>query len=112
MPRHTRTSALLDVPRVALPRAVRAYAAIAHAARMEDPACERLLPRLQSAMDRARRTWAEAERRRDEELAREALRQFDAVAVLVPPHVAPLEPITLTYTGPMNRAPNARIIFR
>jgi hypothetical protein len=91
-------SALVDVPRVHMPRAVKAFSLITHWARIhaEHP-CARVEPRVHAAMDRARQAWAEAERTRDEALARRAARHFDEVASLLPPGVtAPPGPSTNT----------------
>ena len=105
--KNTRTSALVDVPRVHMPRAVRAFALITHRARRRaDDPCGRVLSQAQAAMMRARRDWAEAERTRDENLARRAARHFDEVASLLPPGVEP-PPGPSTNTQPMHLRPRA-----
>lgn len=96
-----RSSALVEVPRVHMPRALKAYALIAHWADMDD-SCGRVVDRARSAMMRGRREWAEAERTRDEALARTAARHFDEVAVLLPAHVRPVPGTSSTDTRPMH----------
>lgn len=104
---NTRASALVDVPRVHMPRAVRAYALIVHWGKTRpDHPCGRVLPQVHASMDRARQAWAEAERTRDENLARRAARHFDEVASLLPPGVEPL-PGPSTNTQPMHLRPRA-----
>lgn len=96
------SSALVDVPRLHMPRAVRAFALITHWARMRpDEACGRVLSQAQAAMMRGRREWAEAERTRSEDLARRAARHFDEVASLLPPGTA-TPPGPSTDTRPMH----------
>lgn len=81
-----RSSALVDVPRVAMPRAIKAFSLIVRHART-DAVLARVLPRAQAAMDRGRQVWTEAERRRDDALAQEAAHLFDEVTSLLPAHL-------------------------